>query len=166
MRGRSCKGRAKSEASISVHLGHLRPCGWIIGNAILGQMKDWNPNDIVKWSNDQWNRCWSVVYQWTDGHARPTGTTIIEHGNQRVEVKDSDIRVLTFREFIWFEHPVTLHMMSGKTRGYIAIIIHVMTFLLTGAAEAQGFSWWGLLCLLPVAGYWWGTWNNYTGKWV
>jgi len=128
-------------------------------------MNEFDPNDVVMWNLDTRERPWSVEYQHTD-NSHPYGLTIIVQGSRTAKAMSEELRPLTFREFVWFEHPVTLHMMSGKTRGYMAIIIHVMTFLLTGAAEAQGFSWWGLLCLLPVAGYWWGTWNNYTGKWV
>lgn len=143
-------------------------------------MNEYNPNDIVKWSKDKWGRCWSVVYQWTDGHARPVGTTIIEYGTQRTEVNDKDIRRLTFREFIWFEHPTTLHMMSGKTRGYMAIIIHLFALGLCAASVTTCFvvidGKYVEFDPTPLIGavisidvlllYWWGTFQNWRGKWV
>jgi hypothetical protein len=129
-------------------------------------MDIFDPNDVVMWSKDASGRPWSVEYTWTDGHARPVGTTLIVKGDRQAEVPLEELRPLKWREFIWFKHPRTGAWMSGKTRGYMAVIIHLFSMMLTGAAHGQSFSWWGLLGLLPVGGYWLGTRNNYTGRWV
>ena len=128
-------------------------------------MRNFSPNDVVMWSLDLKERPWSVEYQHTD-NSHPHGLTVIVQGSRTVKAMSEELRPLTFGEFAWFKHPRTGGWMSGKTRGYMAIIIHLFSMLLTGAAEAQGFSWWGVLGLLPVGGYWFGTWMNYTKRWV
>lgn len=82
-----------------------------------------------------------------------------------MEVPERFLRPLTFGEFASFHHPDTGLWMSGKTRGYMAAIIHLFTVLLFGASIAQDATWWSAFALIPVAGYWLGTWMNYTGRW-
>ena len=44
-------------------------------------------------------------------------------------VPERFLRKLTFAEFAWFRNPVTGHMNCGKTRGFMAITIHIATLI-------------------------------------
>ena len=44
-------------------------------------------------------------------------------------VPERFLRKLTFAEFAWFRNPVTGHMNCGKTRGLMAITIHIAALL-------------------------------------
>lgn len=75
---------------------------------------------------------------------------------------ESDLRTLVFREFAWFMHPRTGKWMSGKTRGWMAVLIHLFTLILcAGIATTHG--WWGLCPIVIPAAYWYYTWRNFKG---
>ncbi len=82
------------------------------------------------------------------------------------------LRPMTFREFASFTHPVTGRWMVGKTRGYMAAIIHALglLFIALGVVDAvQGYfdaligSGIGAFML---GGFWLGTYANYRKWWV
>ena len=52
----------------------------------------------------------------------------------------------------------------GKTRWPVAIMIHLFGALAVYYTYKQ--SWWALLGLAPVVLLWYGTWMNYTKRWV
>lgn len=120
-----------------------------------------DPGTLVKWVRHDDDRTFVV------DHNSGQDLCWIAHRdmNQPIPVSEVFVRALTFREFAWFRHPLTGHLMSGKTRGYMAAIIHLFTALLFGASIAQEATWWSAFALIPVAGYWLGTWMNYTGRW-
>jgi len=86
-----------------------------------------------------------------------------------VRVNEYDLRTLTFRDFIWFRHPLTGHYMCGKTRGYMAAIINLFALILIGigiATWGDGATWTAIVMGVAVLVLFWvGTWKNYTGKW-
>ncbi len=98
-------------------------------------------------------------------HNSGAETCHIERDGTMRPIPERYLRALTFGEFAWFRHPVTGHMMSGKTRGYMAVVIHLFTLLLFFGSIAQDASWWSAFALIPVVGYWFGTRMNYLGKW-
>ncbi len=86
-----------------------------------------------------------------------------------IPVQDYFVRGLTYREFIWFRNPITGNWMCGKTRGYMAVIIHLFALLLIVlgiATWGQGPTWTAIVIGAAILlGFWIGTRNNYTGKW-
>lgn len=77
---------------------------------------------------------------------------------------EEHLRTMTFSEFCWFYHPTAHHWMSGKTRGWMAVLIHVFTLILClGIASTLG--WWGVAPLVIPALYWWGAYMNFKGYW-
>jgi hypothetical protein len=84
-------------------------------------------------------------------------------------VPERFLRKLTFAEFAWFRNPVTGHMNCGKTRGFMAITIHIAALIVFFA----GFTVDGPWKIAPfaigagvLAIFWIGTRANFTGKWV
>jgi len=84
-------------------------------------------------------------------------------------IDEADLRAQTFTEFASFIHPQTHGWMVGKTRGYMAAIIHLLALALIGVSLAtwgDGPTWTAaVLGVAIIAGFWWGTWNNFTGRW-
>jgi hypothetical protein len=115
---------------------------------------------------------WSIGQDHTYLVDHSSGTDTVHLLRQGMDipiiVPEADVRRLTWREFVWFKHPTTGMMMSGKTRGYMAIIIHVFALII----GALGFTVDGpwkvapfILCAGIVGVYWLGTRNNFTGRW-
>ena len=137
-------------------------------------MNNYSPNDVVMWNLDLNGRPWSVEYQHTD-NAHPYGLTVIVQGSRTVKAMSEELRPPTFGEFAWFKHPRTGGWMSGKTRGYMAVIIHLFALALfvigirTSFITLYGkFIEFDALPLLGSAigvlvalGYWIGTHNNW-----
>ncbi len=84
-------------------------------------------------------------------------------------VNERLVRGLRYREFIWFRHPITGNWMCGKTRGYMAVIIHMFALVLIVlgiATWGDGPTWTAIVIGAAILlGFWIGTRNNYTGKW-
>ena len=83
-----------------------------------------------------------------------------------------DLRPMTFREFASFTHPKTGEWMVGKTRGWMAVVIHALSLLgiVAGIVEAAR----GNLAALSVTGislavvvlFWVYTYRNFKGTTV
>ena len=89
---------------------------------------------------------------------------IIEH------VYGEVLRSPTFREFIWFRNPNTGGWMFGKTRGWMAILIHVFALIIFSCGftiEEFGWQLFTHAFGLAIIGLMWlGSWMNYTKRWV
>jgi hypothetical protein len=83
-----------------------------------------------------------------------------------------DLRPMTFREFASFQHLLTGKWMVGKTRGWMAVVIHALSLLGIGAGLAQAAM--GNLAALSVTGislavvvlFWVYTYRNFKGTTV
>lgn len=80
------------------------------------------------------------------------------------------LRRPTFREFIWFRNPNTGAWMFGKTRGWMAILIHLFALIIFSCGftiEEFGWQLFTHVFGLAIIGLMWlGTWMNYTKRWV
>lgn len=72
------------------------------------------------------------------------------------------LRPITFSEFLWFRHPRSRKWMSGKTRGWMAVLIHLFTFLLCAGIGTTSLAWAPAPMVIPAL-YWWMTWRNFKG---
>lgn len=88
------------------------------------------------------------------------------NGGDPIAMNEASLRTLTFREFASFIHPITGGWMVGKTRGYMAALIHLFSFFLLGASVSQDGGWWSAFALIPVVGFWIGTYKNWNKSWV
>lgn len=92
------------------------------------------------------------------------GRTVLSHEWGEV------LRRPTFREFIWFRNPNTGGWMFGKTRGWMAGIIHLFSLIIFSCGFTIEEFGWQLFThafgLSIIALMWYGTWANYTKKWV
>jgi len=98
-------------------------------------------------------------------HNSGPDTCHLKRGGDIIKVPERFLRKMKWSEFCLFKHPVTGNLMSGKTRGYMALVIHLFTALLFSASIVQDASWWSAFALIPVVGYWIGTRMNFIGKW-
>ena len=80
------------------------------------------------------------------------------------------LRAPTFREFLWFRNPNTGGWMFGKTRGCMAILIHVFALIIFSCGftiEEFGWQLFTHAFGLSIIGLMWlGSWMNYTKRWV
>lgn len=80
------------------------------------------------------------------------------------------LRRPTFREFIWFRNPNTGAWMFGKTRGWMAILIHLFALIIFSCGftiEEFGWQLFTHAFGLAIIGLMWlGSWMNYTKRWV
>jgi hypothetical protein len=82
------------------------------------------------------------------------------------------LRPMTFREFALFRHPLTGEWMVGKTRGWMAVVIHALSLLGIVAGIVEGAR--GNLPALSVTGislgvlvlFWAFTYRNFKGTTV
>lgn len=75
------------------------------------------------------------------------------------------LRPITFGEFVWFIHPRSGKWMSGKTRGWMAVLIHLFTLVLCAGVATTSLAWAPAPLLIPAL-YWYMTWRNFTGRTV
>lgn len=89
--------------------------------------------------------------------------------NQPIPVSEIDVRAQTWWEFASFMHPMSGLWMVGKTRGYMAAIIHLFAGILIAVSLAtwgDGPTWTAtVIGVWLLVGFWIGTWLNYTGRW-
>ena len=75
-----------------------------------------------------------------------------------------------FREFIWFRNPNTGGWMFGKTRGWMAILIHLFALIIFSCGftiEEFGWQLFTHAFGLSIIGLMWlGSWMNHTKRWV
>jgi len=142
--------------------------------------REFDPNEIVKWTKGSRGQYWSIIYQWTDGHAEPYGTTIIQRGERTAKVPSVELQRLTFREAFWFQHPITLKMMCVKTRGWVAVVTLIFGYGLALASllscfivadgkliEFDPLPLSGVaIGLAVIGGFIYGSWKNWRGDWV
>lgn len=80
------------------------------------------------------------------------------------------LRRPTFWEFLWFRNPNTGGWMFGKTRGWMAILIHVFGSIVIYCSTTVVQAWWNVLVafigIAPIAAVWIGVKRNLTKKWV
>jgi hypothetical protein len=103
--------------------------------------------DVWSYSVTAWERCTLYVHEW-------------------------QLRPMTFGEFASFTHPTSGTWMVGKTRGWMAWVIHFLALngIVAGIVEAAT----GNLAALSVTGislavlvlFWIYTYRNFTGKTV
>lgn len=72
------------------------------------------------------------------------------------------LRPITFGEFLWFRHPRSLKWMSGKTRGWMAVLIHLFSFVLCAGVATTSLAWAPAPLVIPAV-YWYMTWRNFKG---
>lgn len=93
----------------------------------------------------------------------------LKRGDDIIKVPERFLRKMKWAEFCLFIHPLTGHMMCGKTRGYMAVIIHLFGLILIGvgiATWADGSTWTAIVIGVAILVLFWvGTWKNHTGKW-
>jgi len=85
---------------------------------------------------------------------------------------EADLRPMTFEEFASFTHPKTGGWMVGKTRGWMAVVIHALSLLGIVAGIAQAAM--GNIAALSVTGislavlvlFWVYTYRNFKGTTV
>ena len=81
-----------------------------------------------------------------------------------------ELRAPTFREFLWFRNPNTGGWMFGKTRGWMAILIHLFALIIFSCGftiEEFGWQLFTHAFGLAIIGLMWlGSWMNYTKRWV
>lgn len=90
-----------------------------------------------------------------------------------LDVPEQDLRPMTFREFVSFKNPATEEWMVGKTRGWMALIIHIISAYGIGTSLKDVIAY-GNLASLSVAGiaagvlvgFWIFTFRNYKGTTV
>ncbi len=80
-------------------------------------------------------------------------------------VHQAAIHRLTFVRFALFRHPSSGVWMSGKTRGWVALLIHLFSAMLCGGSVAQSGGWWSAFALIPIVVYWIGSYKNWNGTW-
>lgn len=104
-----------------------------------------------------------------DHHSGPEWCHIVKDGGFPFPVPERFLRALTFAEFASFTHPESGVWMVGNTRGYMALIIHLFALALIAAAVhtwGDGPTWTAaVLGVAIIAGFWIGTYLNYTGRW-
>lgn len=84
-------------------------------------------------------------------------------------IGEGHLEDIGWNDYIWFRNPETGRMNMGKTRGWMAAIIHLFGGILFGC----GFSVigpWKIAPFLLGAGtiglLWFGTWMNFKKKWL
>lgn len=123
------------------------------------------PGTLVKWTQHNDNITYIV------DHNSAADLCWIHHYrfNQPIPVAERMVRGLRYHEFCWFLHPETGNWMCGKTRGYMAVIIHMFALVLIVlgiATWGDGPTWTAIVIGAAILlGFWIGTRNNYTGKW-
>lgn len=100
--------------------------------------------------------------QFRDGWMNYAVDTII---GLKEHIREAALRRPTFLEFAWYLHP-SGHYMCGKTRGYMAIIIHAFCLTMAAVMASTGVWWMTWLPALIVGAFWLGTWKNFKGTWV
>lgn len=75
---------------------------------------------------------------------------------------EKKLRPITFGEFAWFRHPRSLKWMSGKTRGWMAALIHLFSFVLCYGIATTSLAWAPAPLVIPAL-YWYMTWRNFKG---
>ena len=72
------------------------------------------------------------------------------------------LRPITFSEFVWFIHPRTGKWISGKTRGWMAVLIHLFALILCAGIATTSLAWAPAPLVIPAL-YWYMTWRNFKG---
>lgn len=85
-----------------------------------------------------------------------------EFGSQQWHFVEADLRPITFSEFVWFIHPRSGKWMSGKTRGWMAVLIHLFTLILCAGIATTSLAWAPAPLVIPAL-YWYMTWRNFKG---
>jgi hypothetical protein len=82
-----------------------------------------------------------------------------------IRVNEFSLRPMTFREFAWFQHPLSGKMMVGKNPAWSALVIHVMAVAFLVASPSSD-PWWVPVAITSamVAGFWFFTHRQFKGK--
>jgi hypothetical protein len=83
---------------------------------------------------------------------------------------ESELRPMTWREFRWMKHPESGQRMVGRTPAFMVAIIHAAAVAIAAASTAGGG--WPVAVIGHSIGmgiialFWWGTYENFTKRWV
>lgn len=84
-------------------------------------------------------------------------------------IGEGKLKAFDWKTFVWYRNPESTRMSVGKTRGWMAILIHVFSIIIFGC----GFTVVGPWKIAPfvlgagtIGLFWLGTWKNFTKQWV